>query len=256
METDGNYVYRLLDKNRNILYIGKTRQLQKRLNKHLKGLTNLPKECVDKIAKIQYLRFTYVGDMDIYELYLINYYHPPYNQDSNTELGIIRLPLYTDWNDYDIINKCKKNISKEKIIGLKDKITLNLKFNRSIFTNEKLTNFIEQHLDKTLNNDDLDNLKTLCNLDNFDFELINKIIPLCNSKYVLTKKDNTYLLKKRKNGRCGYGSLFNWSDTIMCYKIQVPNGRKAFFGEDKITIADKVEEYLDNYNCSYNKFAI
>lgn len=45
------YVYKFLDKNDNILYVGKAKELLRRLNGH----NHLPKECYDSVEKIEYL---------------------------------------------------------------------------------------------------------------------------------------------------------------------------------------------------------
>ena len=76
------YVYRFLDKYKNIIYVGYTSQLlSTRMDQHFtKG--HLPKECYDSVAEIQYKAFANNCDAMMLEIYYINLYKPKYNKKS------------------------------------------------------------------------------------------------------------------------------------------------------------------------------
>ena len=65
------YVYRFLDKEKNIIYVGKSKQeLDERFSRHL----HLPDECYNSVHKIEYIQCSTESDMSIKEIYYINKY--------------------------------------------------------------------------------------------------------------------------------------------------------------------------------------
>ena len=65
------YVYRFLDKKKNIIYVGKSKQdLEARFRGHL----HLPDACYDLTYKIEYIECSTESDMSIKEIYYINKY--------------------------------------------------------------------------------------------------------------------------------------------------------------------------------------
>lgn len=91
------YVYRFLNKNDDIIYIGKTINLNNRQKSHI----HLPKECYDECIKIQYIKLDNQDEMSIYERYLINIYNPKYNtQYNNQSTFCFELPN-KEWKDYN-----------------------------------------------------------------------------------------------------------------------------------------------------------
>ena len=63
------YVYRFLDKKKNIIYVGKSKQdLEQRFRGHL----HLPDACYDLTYKIEYIECATESDMSIKEIYYIN----------------------------------------------------------------------------------------------------------------------------------------------------------------------------------------
>lgn len=94
-----NCVYRFLDENRNLLYIGKAKNLKNRISGH----DHLPKECYRKRRYIEYVEFKTIEDMNIAERFLIATYKPPYNtefKNNNVTLRILEL-MDIDWKPYD-----------------------------------------------------------------------------------------------------------------------------------------------------------
>ena len=73
------YVYRFLDSKGNIIYIGKTVNMDNRMQSHFtKG--HLPKECYNSVAKIEYQKYKTESDALIMETYYITKYSPKYNK--------------------------------------------------------------------------------------------------------------------------------------------------------------------------------
>ena len=76
----GYYLYRFIDESNNIIYIGKTNRLLKRLIKeHFTEKGHLSQECYDKVVRIEILRLNSDSDMHTAELYFINKFKPEYN---------------------------------------------------------------------------------------------------------------------------------------------------------------------------------
>ena len=72
------FIYRFLDKKGKVIYIGKTKNLIKRIQSH-KTQGHLPRDCYDKIEKTEVLVFCTKADHDIAEQYYIQKYQPTYN---------------------------------------------------------------------------------------------------------------------------------------------------------------------------------
>ncbi len=109
------YVYRFLDKDKNILYVGKTSNMRKRFANH-DHLTN-------EVDKIEFIECKSSGEADWKEPYYINLFYSPYlkntefvNDDSHE---ITDLHLTDEWISY---NAYKYGVSLD---NLKDDINLN-----------------------------------------------------------------------------------------------------------------------------------
>lgn len=238
----GNYVYRFLDKDRNIIYVGRTQKLRHRIFQHLHNKSNLPKEGVDKIYYIEYVEFESECDMALTEIYLINYYQPKYNIDSKSFLGEIHIPIPDKWIQFDVqedIHPSKKQLDNESYLRYKQDI----KFNKEIFTNEKLTDFIDNHKNCVLNNDELKKLSELCDIENMNLNDINNIIVYNNSKAHIIEDKNDKILKIEKKGKCGFGTFFKFNNEWI-FKMHINDERKVFHGNNRYEIADQVDAYL------------
>jgi excinuclease UvrABC nuclease subunit len=60
-----NCVYRFVNENNEIIYIGKAKDLRNRINTH----NHLPKECYEERTRIEYTSFETETDMDFAERY-------------------------------------------------------------------------------------------------------------------------------------------------------------------------------------------
>ena len=101
------YVYRFLDKTANILYIGKTNNIKRRMNVHFSSYGHLKENQYKQVEKIEYVELAHRLDMNLLEKYLINLWKPSFNNiDSNSEI-----PLF----DFDI-NLLNFKIFDKKIL--------------------------------------------------------------------------------------------------------------------------------------------
>lgn len=73
-----NCIYRFLNESDEVIYIGKARDLEKRIHSH----THLSDECYKETKKVEYLQFNTDTEMIIAEVYLINKFKPKYNKSS------------------------------------------------------------------------------------------------------------------------------------------------------------------------------
>ena len=70
-----NCVYRFLNKDNEVIYVGKAKNLKSRINNH----NHLPKECYQERDHIEYIRFKSEADMNFAERYFIMKLNPKYN---------------------------------------------------------------------------------------------------------------------------------------------------------------------------------
>mgnify|MGYP004684836017 FL=1 len=73
------YTYRFIDRYGNVIYIGKTVNMDLRMQSHFnKG--HLPKECYNAVCRIEYQKHKTESDALIMETYYITKYSPKYNK--------------------------------------------------------------------------------------------------------------------------------------------------------------------------------
>ena len=88
------YVYRFLDKKKNIIYVGKSKQdLEQRFRGHL----HLPDACYDLTHKIEYIECSTESDMSIKEIYYINKYR--HDGDFFNVLDTADVPVSVEFKD-------------------------------------------------------------------------------------------------------------------------------------------------------------
>jgi len=99
---DDYFVYKFVDDNNQIIYIGKTIRLLARMVQHFQTDSHLTDECYDNVKYVFYSLLKTNAEMDIYEIYLIDKYRPQYNQKSvyeQDEMSSIVLPELV-WKEY------------------------------------------------------------------------------------------------------------------------------------------------------------
>ena len=103
-------VYKIYYDN-NLVYIGRTKQgLTNRMRMHFFGNPFVPKLDICQTNKIEYALFDRESDQFVYEVYLINLYHPCLNSHdlASDDLTIyLPEPQFHVWNN-PIINKWKE----------------------------------------------------------------------------------------------------------------------------------------------------
>jgi len=113
----------LLYTNEELSYIGRSSNLQKRLNQHFYPKDQFYQEWKSKITKIEYYLCSLIGNTDIIETYLINKLNPVFNIDKVYIGGIdlfIELPEKHEIKiekrencSYSFYNICKSLINKD-----------------------------------------------------------------------------------------------------------------------------------------------
>lgn len=96
-----NCIYRFLNKQGEVLYIGSTKRLKFRMKSHFSKVSHLPKDLYSNIHKIEYYSFKdNSANMYMYEVFYINKYTPTYNKKDKGERLTLELPDIK-WEDFD-----------------------------------------------------------------------------------------------------------------------------------------------------------
>lgn len=117
------YVYKFIDENNRILYIGKTTNMERRMKQHFSSNSHLKKQgkgdIYNKIQRIEYLKCNTEYDALVKELYYINYYKPKYNTASKIKQLLPPLEKEDRWKVYKVIKPLKKENTIENKIAFK-----------------------------------------------------------------------------------------------------------------------------------------
>lgn len=167
------YIYRFINFENEIIYIGKTKHLEKRLNTHFSNKGHLPDKCYLECERIDTLKVETEIEMDIYEIYLINKYNPKYNILSNYKEKIsMNLEVNENWTEcieFDLIK------------------------NRYRYIKEKETSLLQLKKDfaelKNIQDSLIDRIKKIEN----DIDNLDKNRKLESSKYRINFEDKKYL---------------------------------------------------------------
>ena len=111
-----NCVYRFLNKDNEVIYIGKAKDLESRIKTH----EHLPKECYLERYKIEYCTFETEDDMDFAERYFIPKYNPKYNTVLKGKAITFKLPQLDNVNWILYKEYIKENeLTKEEILEIR-----------------------------------------------------------------------------------------------------------------------------------------
>ena len=170
-----NCVYRFLNKNNEIIYIGKAKDLTLRLNSH----SHLPKECYDEKHSVEFVEFDTADDMDFAERYYIMKFNPKYNtvlSDKNMSISSMELDIKI-WN---IVNAKDSKDNKEEFndsyidtFEIKDYL-----INKLEVTREKISfirSFIKENNMSIISNEDNDTVKRYYSLLDEESEIKRKL---------------------------------------------------------------------------------
>jgi predicted GIY-YIG superfamily endonuclease len=99
------FVYRILNEENEIIYVGKTESLPTRTNQHFsKSNSHLSKKAKEEFHKIQFIAMASSALMDIKEIYYINKYKPKYNASYVYDEAPFTISDFNNdiWIDYNI----------------------------------------------------------------------------------------------------------------------------------------------------------
>lgn len=103
------YVYRLLNSNNEVLYVGKTKNLNQRITCHKRGYSQVANLIPSGIANIEYIEMNSETDMSIKELYYISVLKPKLNV--KLTVGVSLLNFTDDWVLFEPEIKTEKECS-------------------------------------------------------------------------------------------------------------------------------------------------
>jgi len=107
-----NFLYRFLNTQGVIIYVGKTQNIENRMKTHFSSEGHLPKSCYEDVAKIEYIELHNKVEMDILELYFINKWKPFFNKkDKMDDVLYLEILDNYSWTEY-------KGVSEKNIKGL------------------------------------------------------------------------------------------------------------------------------------------
>lgn len=109
MAQSKSYVYRFIDKNEKVIYVGKTNDLDRRYKQHFNGYGHLSDSCYRSVWKIEYIKVDNEINALLLETYYINKYRPFYNKLNKTKRAVsvdnINLKEIKDnWKTYRVVN--------------------------------------------------------------------------------------------------------------------------------------------------------
>lgn len=252
IKEDGEHyrVYRLLDENNNILYIGKSKQMKQRVVNHLRGKSNIPKECCERIKRIEYLNFVTECDMNIFEIYAISYYKPPYNKECKSDVGIIKIDIPKVWNYLDFDTFKENNVYTKTYKNINEEIK-KIKFNKEILLNTDLSTFLKQHYNHQLSSNELNKLLEICNMKEFNIDDMNNYICYNDPKAILVNNDGVITLKRLNKNRNGFGSISKVrikNNDYYMFRYKFKKKRKDIYGKTKTELIDKIDNLIKSNN--------
>lgn len=138
------YVYRFLDKDDNIIYVGKTVNMLARMRNHIgKALSLKLTEneflMYPNVYKIEYCEVESDYCMNIYEIHYICKYNPPFNVDyKSTNQKLFNLPELT-WDLY-VFKSYIENVQRHHIMKFGNAISIKSKMKRDPAFYKKIIN--------------------------------------------------------------------------------------------------------------------
>lgn len=112
-------IYKFLDVNKEVIYVGKAKDLKARLSCH----RHLPIDCYKNISYVQYITIKDENTLDFIECYFIQKYRPIYNSKFNKgeevfsieELDKKRWSFYRDFDKHITIPSIEKIKDAEEL---------------------------------------------------------------------------------------------------------------------------------------------
>lgn len=108
-----SYVYRFLNEENQVIYVGKAKEIESRINSHFNKGGHLNKECYQETKKVEYIKTGGKTETEIKEKYYICKYKPKWNKNGNRENDVVSFELPKE--NWLIINHHRiKKINEEK----------------------------------------------------------------------------------------------------------------------------------------------
>jgi len=140
------YVYYFENINKEIIYVGQTKDIETRIKTHFGGSGHLNKECYNETCNVYYSELQSINEAKMYEIYYIAKFKPKYNT-ANLNDGDISISLppinFTKYN----LHKCTETLNDQLIEDI-----------RHMIANE-----ITQHLNTI--KESIQTIKTCCHYD-------------------------------------------------------------------------------------------
>lgn len=86
------YIYLFKNEENEVIYVGHTRNFEKRMISHFGNAGHLPKECYEEVHMIHFAKLTSLNEARMYELYYIGRLKPKYNTVFNED-GFVSIEL-------------------------------------------------------------------------------------------------------------------------------------------------------------------
>lgn len=123
-----SYIYRFVNKDQKVIYVGKTNNLNKRYNQHFGKRGHLTKDCYNSVWKIEYIKVDSELNALLLETYYINKFRPKYNKlnktyrSTNTE-NVNLKEIQNNWKLYKIVNESfAPNMKKGRRLTFKENL--------------------------------------------------------------------------------------------------------------------------------------
>lgn len=114
-----SYVYKFEDIYGNILYIGKTNNMERRMAQHFGGNGHVDSKCYRDTARVYYMQFHSDGDALLVEQYMIGKYDPPYNKLGKSKKRVtLKINIDERWVLYKILKTDRVACTKDAIADI------------------------------------------------------------------------------------------------------------------------------------------
>lgn len=212
------YVYRFINKDNEIIYVGKTNCMESRMYQHRNNKMPFYKE----YYKIEYITFEKENEQSFYEILMINKFNPKYNikDKYNTSFNIEDIKE-NDWKIYDEI-KLYTDEEMSQIYNYYTKMTGRHQGHFKRMMKEKIK-YARDDIEKSIRSENYKKFMILCQLqtnqmpkyinDNLSiFESYNNGIGICNENNG-SKSIKTLYIRNENNefqiSGCGTVTLTN-----------------------------------------------
>lgn len=138
---NGGFLYRFLDKDENVLYIGQTKDINRRITDEHFVEGHLPALCYESVEKIEFVEVPTSSERKAYEILLINQFSPKYNTEFMDGVFLdVSLPVF-NWSRLD--EKAMKEIKRryKRMANVSDVLARHLELRESDISNVISTGF-------------------------------------------------------------------------------------------------------------------